>query len=235
MNGYLNRGDAFQCPVCGGVFRYFLAAGDPGQERTLARCPQCDSLERHRLLWLFLNKETDILRKPVKVLHFAPERCFEDRFQNMKNIEYVTADLDPKLVMKMVDITNIPFADSSFDMVICSHVLEHVPDDLTAMKELKRITRPSGAVIIMVPTAGNKTLDGSFSESPEVRRERYGQPDHVRLYGSDIADRLVAAGFKVDARQYAGELTNSDVERYRLVMKESRFDRLETIFLCKPD
>lgn len=235
ITGYLNRGDTFHCPVCGGAFRYFLAAGDPGHQRSSARCPQCDSLERHRLLWLFLSMETAIFHKPIKVLHFAPERCFEDRFERMKNIEYVTADLNPKLVMKKVDIMNIPFADSSFDMVICSHVLEHVPDDLTAMKELRRVIRPSGAVIVMVPTAGQKTLDGCSSEPPEVRRQRYGQPDHVRLYGSDIADRLVDAGFKVNARQYAKELSNSDVESYQLVMEESRFDRLETIYFCKPD
>lgn len=234
INGYLNQGNTFQCPICGGQFIRFLEAGDRGQKRAQARCPSCDSLERHRLLWLFLNNESDIICNPLKLLHFAPERCLEERFQNMKNVEYVTADLDPRIVMEQVDITNIPFKSESFDMVICSYVLEHVDDDLTAMKELRRITRPSGTVIVMVPTAGKITLDGCFSESREIRRERYGQPDHVRLYGANIVDRLVAAGFKVHARRYAEELPYSDVERYRLVMDESRFDRHETIFVCKP-
>lgn len=235
INGLLNRGNTVKCPVCEGTFRRFLAAGDLGQERDQARCPRCGSVERHRLLWLFLNKETEFLGRAVKVLHFAPERCFEERFRSMKNIEYVTADLDPSLVMRQVDITDIPFDDDSFDMVICSHVLEHVADDLSAMKELKRITRPSGITIVMVPTLGSTTQDGSLSQSPAIRRARYGQADHLRLYGSDIADRLAAAGFKVDARQYANEIPNGDSERYRIVMDESRFDRIETIFLCKPE
>lgn len=137
--------------------------------------------------------------------------------------------------MQKVDITSIPFTDSSFDLVICLHVLEHVPGDLTAMKELNRITRPSGAVIVMVPMSGKTTLEGTTSESLDVRRERYGQSDHVRLYGSDISDRLSAAGFNVDTRHYAEELTTLEVERYRLVMEHSRFDRIETILFCQPN
>lgn len=224
-------GARLYCPICDSSFDKFLPAGDPGRERDNARCPRCDSLERHRLLWLFLQREINFFGGPRRILHFAPERCFEERISRLENIHYVTADLDPSLVMMGIDITAIPFPDSSFDLILCSHVLEHVPDDFLAMRELHRVITRDGMAIIMVPTVGDITVEGSPGDTAAYRRQHFGQTDHVRLYGSDIRRRLEESGFEVDVVNYADHLEADLVRRARLVMEHSWYDTREPIFV----
>lgn len=225
-------GDRYYCPICDRRFRTFLSAGDPRRQRNNVRCPRCDSLERHRLLWLYLQRETNFFKMPQRVLHFAPEHCFNERFRGLSNIEYVTADLDASRAMMSMDITDITFPDESFDYVFCLHVLEHVPDDAKAMAELCRIMRPGGMAIIMVPMLGDVTVDEEIGDSVETRNERFGQPDHVRLYGADITARLEKAGFNVTEISYAERLGEELIESSRLVMDHSWYDTREPIFAC---
>ena len=187
------------CPVCGNT-SCFMPFGDP--PRLKALCPHCGSLERHRLLWLFWKKKTTLFDKTSKkILHIAAEGCFESRLKNEFNDNYpnyLTADLyDPKAMVKM-DITDIYYPDESFDIVICNHVLEHVPDDIKAMKEFYRVLKKNGWAILIVPMKDMDKTYEDFSITTEAGRlEAFGQSDHVRKYGRDYIDRLKSTGFHV--------------------------------------
>lgn len=225
-------GNRCYCPICDRWFNSFLPAGDPRRQRDNARCPRCDSLERHRLLWLFLQRETDFFKQKHRVLHFAPEHCFNKQLNRLNSIEYITADLDASRAKIHMDITNIIFPDGYFDYIFCLHVLEHVPDDAKAMSELCRVIKPDGKVIIMVPMSGIVTLEGEASDSVETRIERFGQADHVRLYGVDITERLERSGFAVTAISYTERLSDDLIGCSHLVMDHSWYDTRELIFVC---
>lgn len=211
------------CPCCGWYLRKFLPFGVV--TRPNARCPRCRSLERHRLLWLYLKERTNLFSEPLRLLHFAPEAVFESAFTSLHNLDYITADLDSGRAMVKVDITDIIYEDNSFDAIICSHVLEHVGDDRKAMGELFRVLRPGGWAILMVPISGEITFEDPSITDPEERERFFGQWDHVRMYGADFADRLERAGFDVDVVGYAGELGERRMWRYGLGTSDD-------IFLC---
>ncbi len=196
------------CPVCGKSSRRFLPHGRLPREE--ARCPQCGALERHRLLWLFLQKKTDLFDgRAKKMLHVAPETCFEPEFRSLLKEGYLTADLyDPRAMVKM-DITDIHYPDGSFDIIFCNHVLEHITDDRQAMRELCRVLKQDGWAILLVPITSNETLEDPSVVDPGERLKLFGQEDHVRRYGPDYADRLRDAGFKV-RRTNAAELMEPD-------------------------
>ncbi len=184
------------CPVCGKQLRKFVIGGL--EPRDNAKCPKCGSLERHRLVWLYFMRMTDLFdEKPKKVLHIAPEPCFAKRLKNRLSNGYITADLnDPKAMIKM-DITNIDYPDEYFDVIYCSHVLEHVIDDMSAIREFYRVLKKSGWAIILVPTIGKKTFENFSIKDPKERLKVFGQEDHVRIYGRDFVDRLKKGGFKI--------------------------------------
>lgn len=183
-----------QCPMCGWSGFQFLPAKPGPFFRFDAMCPRCDSAERHRLAYVLLEER---LRSRVgKLLHFAPERCMEKWLRQTCD-EYHTADLSAPNVMHKVDITATPFEDASFDRIWCSHVLEHVPDDRKAMREMGRVLRPGGLAVIQVPLWGTVTRE-EILVTPEERVMQYFQEDHVRRYGSDILQRLEAAGLRVE-------------------------------------
>ena len=190
-------GKGRDCPVCGKSSRAFAAFGDP--PRTEAQCTHCLALERHRFLWLYFTEKTDLFDGSAKqVLHVAPEECFAQRFKNVLGDGYTTADLmNPKAMVKM-DITDIQYPDDSFDVVYCSHVLEHVPDDRKAMCEFNRVLKTDGWAILLVPIQADETFEDPSITSPEERRQAFGQADHVRIYGPDYVDRLRGAGFNVE-------------------------------------
>lgn len=185
-----------QCPICGENTYRFLEFGNP--VRHDVKCSTCGSLERHRFTWLLLHEKTDLFNEYEKtVLHVAPERCFEKKFRQLLGRSYITADLiNPDVDVKM-DITDINYPDDHFDVILCSHVLEHVQDDIKAMSELHRVLHPDGLAILDVPISSDKTYEDPSIVDPEDRLEAFGQEDHVRIYGPDYKDRLEEAGFSV--------------------------------------
>lgn len=191
------KGKNVECPVCGGHFKKFLPYGYV-DKRENALCPKCLSLERHRLLWLFLQ-EKELLTKELKVLHIAPEQPFIKRFRKNKNWNYTTGDLLSPLADVKFDVQNIPFEDESFDLVICNHVLEHVDEDSKAMSEFHRILKKGGNAVLQVPmNINSETTDEDPSiTDPKEREKRFGQYDHVRMYGMDYFERLRKVGFKI--------------------------------------
>lgn len=209
-------GNKVECPVCGKHFRKFLPYGY-GSAMDNRLCPSCLSLERHRLLWLYLKEKTGFFTDNLKVLHFAPEQPFLKRFKELKNLDYTTADLDSPLADLRIDVTNIDLPDDTYDVVICNHVLEHVDNVDKAFSEIKRILKPNGWAILLVPINSKvDTFEDPTVTDPKERERLFGQYDHVRQFGRDYAEILSNAGFDVDADRLYFELTDEQRERMRL-------------------
>ena len=215
------RGNEFTDPINGKSYRKFLPYGYVKQ-RDNALSPGTLSLERHRLLWLYLNNETNFFSKTLKVLHIAPEQCFYNLFKNLKNINYTTFDLNSPLADIKGDICNLPFKENSFDFILCNHVLEHINDDKKAMKELYRVLNKNGTAILQVPInqKSSKTFEDSSIVDKKERIEKFGQYDHIRLYGLDYFKKLESFGFKVDPLKYSKEFTENEIIKYGLVKDE---------------
>ena len=215
------KGEPYTDPIDGKNFRKFLPYGY-GKQRPNVLSPSTLSLERHRLLWLYLKNKTDFFTAKKKVLHMAPEQCFLDIFKKLKNIDYTTADLYSPIVDIKADILNLPFEDNSFDIILCNHVLEHIEDDHKAMTELYRVLKPKGMGIFQIPQDLNleKTYEDFSITSAEERKKHFGQYDHVRVYGKDYFDRLRNVGFKVDEVDYSKTISKVLVDKYRLVKGE---------------
>lgn len=214
-------GNRYEDPIDGKKFRRFLPYGYATQ-RPNVLSPSTLSLERHRLLWLYLTAETDFFSRKMKVLHVAPEQAFYKRFKNQPNLEYITTDLHSPLADVKADLCNLPFADNSFDFILCNHVLEHIPDDKKAMSELFRVMKSGGMGVFQVPLDANRTLtfeDNSITD-PAERTRIFGQYDHVRIYGMDYFDKLQSVGFQVDSIQYAKRFSLEEIEKYRIVADE---------------
>lgn len=213
-----------ECPICGARRRRFLPYGYV-KVRENALCPKCLSLERHRLLWLWLQRETTFLEGsdyPV-LLHIAPEVClkrkFEERYVQARHGErYITADLESPLARLHFDVQAIPLADESIDVLICNHLLEHVENEGKALAEFRRILRRGGWGILLAPVDLNRetTDEDDGTATPEERTRRFGQYDHHRAYGRDYAERLRRAGFRVEDIDYAAQLSAEERERYAL-------------------
>lgn len=215
------KGDTFEDPIDGKTFRSFLPYGyESPRENVLS--PSTLSLERHRLLWLFLKKETNFFESPLTVLHFAPEQAFYKRFRKLKNLNYTTTDLNSPLAAIKADICNLPFADNSYDVILCNHVLEHIPDDTKAMKELYRVLKPGGWGIFQIPqdVKRDKTFEDNSITDKIERTKIFGQYDHVRIYGRDYFDKLRAIGFKVSAIDFTQQLSPAEIDRFRLAKGE---------------
>ncbi len=215
------RGNKFTDPIDGKSFSKFLPYGYENQRENVLS-PSTLSLERHRLLWLYLKDYTDFFTAPHKVLHFAPEQAFYKRFRNLKNLNYTTTDLNSPLADVKADICKLPFSDNSFDFILCNHVLEHIPDDEKAMRELFRILQPGGTAILQIPQDLNreKTFEDDSISDPAERAKIFGQYDHVRVYGRDYFDKLRSVGFKVKEVDLTSQLDPEVVDRYRLAKGE---------------
>lgn len=215
------KGHRYTDPIDGKSFRSFLPYGyESPRENVLS--PSTLSLERHRLLWLFLQSETDFFCAPLRVLHFAPEQPFYKRFRKLKNLDYTTTDLNSPLADVKADICALPFEDNSFDVILCNHVLEHISDDTTAMQELFRVMKKGGWGVFQIPqdlTRANTFEDDSITDAKE-RARIFGQYDHVRVYGRDYFDKLRSIGFKVEEVNYTEILSPSEIDRYRLAEGE---------------
>lgn len=189
-----------------------------GAKSPSERCPRCGARERNRHLWLYLENRTNLFSEPLRVLHFAPERILEKKLERQRNLEYVSIDLSRRRAMVHADITAIPFPESSFDVILCSHVLEHVTDDRKAMRELFRVMKASGWAIVLVPVDSRReeTFEDPSVVAPEDRERLFGQSDHVRAYGRDFPSRLEEAGFRVRVEDYRRELGRPRAIRYGL-------------------
>lgn len=221
LAGLVYAGRGVQCPVCGARYRKFMPYGYV-ETRPNALCPRCLALERHRLLWLWFTRNTDILSTAPKLLHIAPEVCLMRRFKKIyagaKADNYVTADLESPLAKVKMDVQDIPFADGTFDVVFCNHILEHVVDDRLAMREMYRVMRSGGWGVMLSPVDESRetTFEDDSITDPEERTRIFGQYDHRRVYGRDYAGRLREAGFEVEETDYFAALTPEEQKLYGL-------------------
>jgi predicted SAM-dependent methyltransferase len=220
---FLLKGNTFTDPIDGRSFKMFLPYGY-GKQRNNVLSPSTLSLERHRLLWLYLQNETDFFTsKTIKnVLHFAPEQAFYKLFRNQKNIRYTTTDLLSPLADVKADICNLPFEDNTYDVIFCNHVLEHIPNDTKAMQELFRVLKPGGMAILQIPQDLKRATtfaDDSIVDQKE-RAKIFGQYDHVRVYGRDYFDKLRSIGFQVVEEDYTSKIDATMVIKYCLAAGE---------------
>ncbi|RMZ50798.1 class I SAM-dependent methyltransferase [Flavobacteriaceae bacterium PRS1] len=215
------KGNTFTDPIDGKSFRTFLPYGY-GKQRENALSPSTLSLERHRLLWLYLKNETDFFTADKKVLHFAPEQCFLKQFKTLKNLDYTTTDLNSPLADVKADICNLPFSDNEFDVILCNHVLEHIPDDTKAIQELYRVLKPGGMGIFQIPQdlSRETTFEDDSITDKKKRAKIFGQYDHVRVYGRDYFDKLRSIGFKVEEVDYTSKISKEEITRYCLAKDE---------------
>ena len=219
-------GNKFICPCCGNQFRQFRTGGV--NNRVNAVCPKCNSLERHRVLWLYLQNKTNLFVDKLRVLHVCPEYFFFLALNYRSNLEYIGAGLNAPFAKVEMDITNIQAPENSFDVILCSHVLEHIPDDHQAMSELFRVLKPGGWAILQVPLDYERenTFEDFSITSPKDRERLFGKDDHVRVYGLDYKDRLEKAGFIVKEEDYVKELGKEIMTKYCLPERED-------IYCCK--
>lgn len=209
------RGDAVHCPVCGGGFRRFVD-GPAGRPR--ARCPRCGSLERHRATWLYLERRTTLLSTPARVLQFAPEPSLGAKLREVHGDGLITGDLEPGNADRVLDITAIDLPDGSVDWVVVSHVLEHVPDDVRALREIGRVLAPGGVAFLQHPIHYGQatTYEDWAITDPEARRRAFGQDDHVRVYGRDFDERITRAGLAFEHLRPTDYATADEAERFGL-------------------
>ncbi|MDO7609954.1 MAG: methyltransferase domain-containing protein, partial [Crocinitomicaceae bacterium] len=219
----LYRGNKVECPVCERSFSKFLSYGSNVAHRENVLCPYDLTLERHRLMWLYLTRKTDFFSaESLKVLHIAPEQCFLTLFKKQKNLDYTTADLVSPIADIHFDLHDIPLEDNQYDVIFCNHVMEHVDDPIRCMSELNRVMKSGGWAIMQVPQDMSRaeTYEDKSITSPEEREKHFWQKDHVRLFGKDYPSYLEKAGFKVEEFDLNTEFDATEVVKFRLMKKE---------------
>ena len=207
-------GRACCCPCCRANLRRFVADGI---------CPACGSGRRQRLQWLYLERVHDFFNQNYLILDIAPMRYFQRYCLSNTQLQYWSIDRATPWAMVQADITAVPYMVGAFQVVLCSHVLEHVPEDRVAMREINRLLAPEGIALIQVPVSGDETLEDLSLTDPEQRRQLYGREDHLRSYGRDISDRLSQAGLRVKVIPYARQLSEAELVRYGLNVEEILF------------
>jgi SAM-dependent methyltransferase len=219
----LSLGSSVECPICQYTFLSFLRFAGRQNEW----CPACRSLGRHRLIYAYLRDRTDLLdgKRPIRILHVGPEFCLQPLLASIPSATYVSTDLMASIVDFLgvrpsicMSLTQACFPTNTFDLVICSHVLEHVKADRPAIAELSRITMPGGLAIIPVPIDwSSDSTEEQQGLSPSERAKLYGEADHLRKYGRDYLDRLREGGFATELFRLDD---SSLVQRYRIDMDE---------------
>lgn len=192
FHGVFYIGNSHQCNVCTKKLTSFITL-----ENNDLLCPFCGSLARNRRLWQLLNSEHKLAGS---VLHFSPSRNIYRKLKKRSDIRYVTSDYEDEFIADFnFDITNIDQKDASFDNIICYHVLEHIPEDEKAMKELYRVLKPTGTTFIQTPFKDGTIYENASITSPEDRLQHFGQEDHVRVYSPEgLKERLIQVGFQVN-------------------------------------
>ncbi|MDP2362954.1 MAG: methyltransferase domain-containing protein [Ignavibacteria bacterium] len=224
-NSIRYRGDKYFCPICEKGFSKFLTG--PDITRKYLKCPGCGSLERQRLLWLYLVNKLEIKNQKINLLNIAPDYATQTALQRLKNIYYYSVDLNSPLAIKKNDITNLEFKDNYFDAIICYHVLEHVENDRKALSEMLRVLKPNGWAILQSPIEIDRatTFEDHTITKPQERKRIFGQEDHVRIYGRDYTTRLEESGFVVKEDDFINNLTQFEKEKYLL-------NSSEVIYFC---
>lgn len=210
------RSKKVKCNICEWEGYRFSAIAGASYVRYNAICPVCGSAERQRALIEYMNKRGDFSKKGIKYLDIGSGRAFRGYFE-AKDCDYISIDLDSGSAMIKMDATQMGFSDNTFDLIICSHVLEHIKDDLQAIKEMLRVLRSEGVCYIMVPFNKKRT------DTIEYERPNPLDPVHVRAYGLDITDRIKSIGFRVEMIDLVSELNKEDVSRYGLGTEEICF------------
>lgn len=211
-------GDRYEDPISGKTYRKLLPYGRVNP-RPNALAPHSLSLERHRTVWLFMQRHTEFFTAKVRMLHLAPEYCYLRLFKKQPNLDYVTGDLVSPWADHHFDVHAIPFEDNSFDVLMANHLLEHVDKDRDVMREFFRVLKPGGWAILQVPidySNPNTEEDRSITDPRELER-LYWQSDHLRLFGhADYPARLREAGFEVEVVDVADEVGAELAKRYCL-------------------
>lgn len=223
--GWFYAGNRVECPICRHHYRIFLPYGRINP-RPNALCPSCLSLERHRLIWVYLREKTDFFQRKLNVLHVAPEHCFMKPFEKQHGDGYITADIESPLAKVKMDIHKMPFEDGRFDAVLCNHVLEHVADDIQAMKEIRRVLKPGGWAIMQIPffsPVPDVTFEDNSITDKRERERIFGQDDHVRKYGRDYTKRIERVGLEAKEDRFVFELPKELVFKYGLSPNEIIF------------
>jgi SAM-dependent methyltransferase len=216
LSSVLNAGSHVTCPVCEHTYRQFARFHCEHDQ-----CPGCGSLMRQRTLLLFLRDVLRMRESESDVIHVGPGASIRAWLEAQPRLRYVSVDLEPDMADIQADVTDLPFGEASFDLALCFHVLEHVPDDRAAIAELYRVLRPGGTALIQVPPSDLEETREDFSVTDPSERERlFGQHDHVRLCGADYAQRLEEPGFRVEVEDYPERLGASERERYGLRVGE---------------
>ena len=215
IKSILNYGNKFYCNCCNSKIRKFRPGGNRipvlSEKKVIGAgyheydyCPVCKSSYRLRIVKLYLDY-INIFGKEISVLHIAPEEQLAYILSNLSNINYIPGDADPERYSYYtnsisVDLTSLQFNSDNFDMIICNHVLEHIPDDKQAMKEIYRVLKPGGQAILQVPISYSieSTIEDHTINSEEERFQKFGQKDHVRIYGPDYFKRLKDTGFRTE-------------------------------------
>ena len=215
---WVYAGSKYKDPIDGRGYRKLLPYGRV-RTRVNALSPSTLSLERHRALWVYMKEQTRFFDDNLRMLHLAPEYCYIKRFKSMKNLDYVTGDLDSPWADYHFDVHSIPFNNDSFDVLMANHLLEHVEDDFKVMDEFYRVLKPGGWGVLQVPIdwKNPNTEEDKSVTAPDERERLYWQSDHVRLYGyEDYPDRLRNAGFKVEVVDMKALLGDERYDKYCL-------------------
>jgi hypothetical protein len=217
MRGYLapSSGPKY-CPIAQREFRHFA----PEKGRGLIT-PTNGAKARHRLIWLYLERETTLLSSNASLLHVAPERCLFDRLSTVPSLNYVPGDkmghgYGKQAGVRELDLLAIDFPAATFDYVLCNHVLEHIDADTLAMSEIFRVLKPGGTAIVTIPLRKGPTLEDPSATTPAQRKKLFGQWDHVRFYGEDVSERFAGCGFEVHLERYAEKFSEAERSRFGL-------------------
>jgi SAM-dependent methyltransferase len=210
------KGKNYHCTICNKELRKFIPLADRDK-----LCPNCGSISRNRRLWKLLDSE--FLRTKIEVLDFSPSRCIYRALKKNPFISYTGTDISGDFLSEeKYDITNIDVKNESYDLVICYHVLEHIEDDIQAMKELYRVLKNKGICIIQTPFQEGEIYENPSIKTEDGRLQHFGQKDHVRIYSAKgLEERLSNCGFQVNIREYKEDFNN-----------KYGFKNKETILIC---
>lgn len=224
LNRLRKRGSQVYCPCCETWQRDFRALVMPDRQ-----CWVCGSLERHRLLSFLFDIRPELLRPSMSILHVAPEPQVAPRVRRAA-LRYVSGDLNAEFGPERLNLLHLPFADREFDAVVCNHVLEHIPDDQQAIREIHRVLRPGAWAILLVPDVTSlRTVETPDITDPDEMLRLYGQRDHVRRYGWDYLDRLRDSGLEPEVVRFQQILSSETIRTCRLL----KFGEVEPVFLAR--